>query len=78
VTVIVLELWIIYAMLQVDNVSVEHKHMAESVISVNLVRGTIQTVRGVCAMDIQIHATLAVECVLTAKGLQREIIVIGR
>jgi len=64
-------------MFQLDNVSVEHKLMEESVINVNRAHGTIQIVRGACVMDTQTDVTLAPEYVLTVKVLLKEIIVIG-
>jgi len=75
VTVTVLELWIICVMFQLDNVSVEHKLMEESVINVNRAHGIIQIVRDACVMDTQTDVTLAPEYVLTVKVLLKEIIV---
>lgn len=76
-TVIALERWTIYVILRAGNVSVDHRLMAESVISVNQVHGIILTVRGVRAMGIQIHVILILAYVLIAKDLLKEMIVIG-
>jgi hypothetical protein len=64
-------------MFQLDNVSVEHRPMEESVINVNQAHGIIRIVKDACAMDTQMDVTLAPEYVLTVKVLLKEIIVIG-
>lgn len=76
-TVTASELWTIYVTLLVDSVNVEHKLMEENVINVNQDHGTIQIVKDVYVMDIQIHVILILENALIVKVLRTELIVIG-